>query len=171
MSIAVSAVVRPSRLLLFLVGSMCFMVVCSAFAIGFGMVGNLSNTSRILVAGLSMAAAFRGFLQTFGARKAFRIDISGVGQIRLGEYNELAVSSMKPVRLSAGEDGQVVQLMADSTIWPDFMLLRLQASSQQTIILPILRDCMTEDGFRSLAVACRWIAAHNIRAEGTTTIA
>jgi len=166
MSIAVSVVVKPSRLLLFLAGSMCFIIVCSACAIGLGIVGSLTNTSRALVAALCMIAAFSGFFQTFGARKTFRIDISGVGQIRLGEYNELAVRSAGTVRLNAEEGGEVVQLMADSTIWPNFMLLRLQAKTRQMIILPILRDCMSEDSFRSLAVACRWIAAHNIRAEG-----
>jgi len=166
MSIAVSVLVKPSRFLLFLVGSMGFLIACSAVAIGFGIVGNLSHACRILVAALCISAAFLGFFQTFATRKTFRIDISGVGQIRLGEYNELAAPPAETVGLNADKGGEVVRLMADSTIWPNFMLLRLQAKNHRMIILPILRDCMTEDSFRSLAVACRWIAAHNIRAEG-----
>jgi len=127
MSIAVSVLVKPSRFLLFLVGSMGFLIACSAVAIGFGIVGNLSHACRILVAALCISAAFLGFFQTFATRKTFRIDISGVGQIRLGEYNELAAPPAETVGLNADKGGEVVRLMADSTIWPNFMLLRLQA--------------------------------------------
>jgi hypothetical protein len=62
--------------------------------------------------------------------------------------------------------GEVVQLMADSTIWPGLLLLRLRRQDLRVTSVLILPDCVAADGFRALSVACRWIAAHNNRAEG-----
>jgi hypothetical protein len=165
MSIAVSAVVNPSRLLLAAVGAMCLCIVCSAGMIGFGKVGELSLVVRLLMAGGLVCAAVFGFFQTLLNRKTFRIDISGSGQIRLVEdRNGSAAFSRSGEWSGQTASGEVVQLMADSTIWPRLQLLRLRRPDQRVIPLLILPDCVGASSFRALSVACRWIAAHNNRA-------
>jgi hypothetical protein len=166
MSIAVSAVIRPSRLLLAAVGVMCICILSVAAAIGFGAVGELPFQSRIVIGGICTAIAFLGVFEAIQSRKTFRIDISGVGQIRLVEDNGAAGFSQAGHRPDQRGSGEVMQLMADSTIWPTLLLLRLKGQDRRIRHVLILPDCITVDSFRTLSVACRWIAAHNNRAEG-----
>ena len=161
MSIAVSAVVNPSRSLVAAVGGMCVAVALFAGMIGLGQIGELSDHSRLLVAGSCIIAAFFGFYQIVRTRKTFRIDISGIGQIRLEEYI-VAGRFSSPAEAAKSE---VVDLMPDSTIWPHLLLLRLRSEDKQITVLPILRDCIGGDDFRALSIACRWIAAQNNCAE------
>lgn len=166
MSIAVSVVVKPSRLLLAAVGSMCFGIAIAAGMIGFAKVGELSLYPRLAIAGGCLFAGFSGFYWTVQARKTFHIDISGVGQIRLAEYSALAGVYRQDNWLNQESGGEVVRLMPDSTIWPYLLLLRLQDERNRIKVLPILRDCIAADGFRALSVACRWIATQNHRTKG-----
>lgn len=166
MSIAISAVVNPSRLLLAAIGGMCGGIAFAAGMVGLSKVGELSFYPRCVMAGLCALTAFLGFFQAFWKRKTFRIDISGIGQIRLMEYNGVADSSRQREWPNGEDNGELVQLAAGSTIWPYLLLLRLEAEGRRTVVLPILPDCVGADNFRALSVACRWIAAHNIRAEG-----
>ena len=157
MSIAVSVVVIPSRLLLAAVGGMCIAIAFFAGMIGLAQIGELSGYSRLLVAGSCIAAAFFGFYWVARTRKTFRIDISDIGQIRMEEYiGARGFSSLTEVAKS-----NVVKLMPDSTIWSHLLLLRLQGEDNQITVLPILRDCVENDDFRALSIACRWIAAQN----------
>jgi toxin CptA len=168
MSIAISAVVKPSRSLLVIVSGMSVGIILAAGMVASARVGELSIYSRLLVAGLCVLAAIAGFFQAFRKRKTFHIDISGIGQIRLSEYNGIVTSpafSGQSKSDSCGED-EVVKLMADSTIWPHLLLLRFQGEGGRISAIPILPDCMVEDSFRALSVACRWIAAQNTRAKG-----
>jgi toxin CptA len=161
MSIAVSAVVQPSRLLFAALGGMCVGIVFVAATIILGWVGDLSIHFRSLIAASCFFAAFIGFYWTTRARKTFRIDISDIGQIRLEEYIGVRglASPTEPAK------SIVVDLMPDSTIWPHLLLLRLRSENGQIFVLPILRDCVGNEAYRALSIACRWIAAQNNRAE------
>lgn len=161
MSIAVSAVVNPSRSLLIAVGSLCAAIALSAAMIGLAKIGDLPTPMRFIVAGSCLTAAFLGFYWAARTRKTFRIDISDIGQIRLEEYSGAGRFSS----LAEAVKGNVVSLLPDSTIWPHLLLLRLRGEDNQITVLPILRDCLAKDDFRALSIACRWIAAHNNRAE------
>lgn len=161
MSIAASVVVNPSRFLLAAVGGMCIGIAFFAGMIGLGRIGELSTSVRALTAGSCIFSAFSGFYWTVRARKTFRIDISDIGQIRLEEY----IGSGKCSLLAEGAKSKVVSLMADSTIWPHLLLLRLKSEDDQIKVLAILRDCVEDDAFRTLSIACRWIAAQTIDAE------
>lgn len=161
MSIAVSAVVRPSRSLLIAVGSMCAAVALSAGMIGLSKIGELATYLRLLVAGSCIFAVFFGFYWAARARKTFRIDISDIGQIRLEEY----IGAGRFSSLAEAAKGNVVKLMPDSTIWSHMLLLQLRGEDNQITVLPILRDCVGFDDFRMLSIACRWIAAQNNCAE------
>jgi toxin CptA len=160
MSIAVSAVVKPSKLLFAITTSMCLVVVLIGIMIALGCVGNLSLLSKVVIAGLCIFMACWAFSRFAANRKSLHIDISGIGQIRLAEHNELAAVLAGDVNQSP-VFGEVLQLQAASTIWSYLLLLRLQGTGQEVKILPILPDSVGTDNFRALSVACRWIATHN----------
>lgn len=165
MSIAVSVVVKPSRLLLAATGSMCSGIVLAGAMIGLAAVGELSLYPRLMVAAGCVFAALLGFYRAARARKTFHIDISGIGQIQLREYSVLSGTSGQDEWVNQENDGDLVRLLPDSTIWPHLLLLRLQDKTQRVHIVPILRDCVAADGFRALSVACRWLATQDVQAE------
>jgi toxin CptA len=160
MSIAVSAVVQPSRLLFAMVSTMSLFVVAIGLAIGTGQLGTLSFLPRVLLAAFSVFLGVFGFYHCVRQRKILHIDISGVGQLRVREVG--------PARTCAATNwphvdrhGEVVGLLSDSTIWTPLLLLRLQDDSVKITTVPIFRDCVSPENFRALSVACRWIAARS----------
>ena len=86
--------------------------------------------------------------------RAIRIDISGIGQIRLLSESHRD-SDLHP------RSDHVMRLMPGSTLWTRLLLLKMQDDIGQTKVMIVLPDSVAGDGFRSLSVACRWIAAHN----------
>jgi toxin CptA len=58
-------------------------------------------------------------------------------------------------------NGEVMTLLHDSTIWTNLLLLRLQAAGGKITVVRVLPDCVSQESFRALSVACRWIAAQN----------
>lgn len=147
MSIAVSAVVVPSRRLRALVA--CF-GVCNAAA---GFVLALSPDQGFRLAPLCsafflLAAAF--LLHAAARRtKTRRIDISGLGQLRLAVQQGVG---------AAGE-GVPVTVSPGSTVWPQLLLLLLRTEDGALTVVPVLRDSVTADQFRALAVALRALDA------------
>ncbi|MFD2272258.1 flagellar hook-length control protein [Undibacterium arcticum] len=92
-------------------------------------------------------------------KKTLRIDISGIGQIRLTDDKALAdISASASIDAAHGE---LVSLMPGSTLWPMLLLLSLKHEDGRTWVVPVLRDNVASDAFRRLSVACCWIAAHN----------
>jgi hypothetical protein len=153
MSIAVSAVVKPSRLLLAMSAAICLGSALIGAAIALGMIGEMAPWLRTAIGTVCIVAAADALYRTVRARKTLHIDISGHGQIRLVEHSAGDAAQRAPAEL--------VSLMADSTLWPGLLLLHLQTDDRRRIVLTVLPDSVEEGGFRALAVACRWIAAHN----------
>lgn len=160
MTIAVSTVARPSRILLAMVGAMSVMVIAIGVAIGVGEVGELSWPSRMAIAAFIVFLGVFGFCHGVRHRKTIHIDISGAAQIRLTEL-DAARACIDPNRPHVRGSNEVFRLLPDTTIWPHLLLLRLQADNGKREILVILSDCVSRGDFRALSVACRWIAAHN----------
>jgi toxin CptA len=158
MSIAVSAVLLPSRVLRLMVGAVCAGVGMSGGVIACAFTAELPLLVRVLIAALSAFAAVFGFYHGSGRRKPIHIDISGVGQFRLTELalNDTCKQLDRP---HLNEHVEVFRLLEHSTLWPHLLLLRLQGESGKITTLPILPDCVSQEGFRALSVACRWIAA------------
>jgi len=141
-----------------MVGAMSFCAATVGFAIGAGQLGALSFTPRILLAAFNVFLGVFGFYHCIRHRKILHIDISGVGQIRLTEVGVVGActgTDWPHVR----KQGEVVRLLSDSTIWPQLLLLRLQAGSGKITTVLIFSDCVSPESFRALSVACRWIAA------------
>jgi hypothetical protein len=100
-----------------------------------------------------MRSAWRG-------RRTWRLDISGTGQIRLHRTANVGQRRASGAEKSAADDGLLVILLADSTMWPRFLLLRLQDGEGGVHRVVILPDSLPFEAFRAVSVACRWIAAH-----------
>ena len=164
MSIAVSSVVRPSRLLLTMMGAMSLLCFAIGIMIASGLTGELSPAVRFPIAAFTIFLAFFGFYHGAGYGKPIHIDISGTGQLRLTAMRaDRACTEINWPHVDGS--GEVVRMMNNSTLWPRLLLLRLQSGSGKIIIVPILPDSVSRDSFLALSVACRWIAAQNNSSE------
>jgi toxin CptA len=143
MSIAVSAVVRPSVCLRLLSAGLA---VC-ALAAGVALAGG-GYRLGLLGAGASVLGGLLCLVFPGQATKPQQIDISGVGQIRLTVYLGMAGGSARTVGLVPG-----------STLWPGLLLLRLRGEDGAVLALPLWPGNVAGAAFRPLAVACRLIAA------------
>ncbi|MES2295441.1 MAG: protein YgfX [Pseudomonadota bacterium] len=156
MSIAVCAVIVPSRAL---------RAALYAFAVAHVAAGALVASAifpfsqrSLLLAACLLAGAL---CARAAARpsKPRRIDISGLGEIRL--------TVQQDVRLKGADGAPPQRLLPASTLWPDLLLLLLRDPHGNTSVLVILRDSVDPDAFRALAVACRAIAARTGAPAGT----
>jgi hypothetical protein len=150
MSIAVAAVVRPSPCLRLLQLAFC------TLALGFGALlalRQLSCSWPLTGACLSLLVALTLSFSLLKNSNSHRIDISGVGLIRLTVYQ------LMPGGVCA--DGTLVTLMPGSTLWPGLLLLHLRDENGVMVVLPVLPDSVSAGSFRPLSVACRTIAARS----------
>ena len=164
MSIAASVVVSPSKHLLTLAAALCLCVVAIGGALAVGAVGDMALWARLLGASACLLLAGGGFATTLRGQNTYRLDISGSGQIRLLSRAPNSPHATDSAACKPNQDGMLVTLLADSTLWPHFMLLRLEDESGRLHALPILPDSVSAESFRALSVACRWIAAHRFSA-------
>jgi toxin CptA len=148
MSIAVSAIIIPSRLL-------------RRAVLGYG----LTNLGAALALVVDFARG--GWLQWLGAGCCLlagvlvvgslarapivrRIDISGSGQLRLTVQQGIGSNDAR-----AG----IVQLLPGSTIWPCLILLRFRQQNGVARVALIFPDSIELGKFRGLSVAIRDVAA------------
>lgn len=160
MSIAVSAVIRPSRLALGMIGTIFVATVVIALSIGAGYIGELSFAARSAIVVACVAAGMSALYSTRQIRKTRHIDISGIGQIRLVEDSALAAPSFLASDFQGRRIGEVLSLLEDSTLWSFLLLLRLKGEGNRIRTLIVLPDSVDIGTFRMLSVACRWVAAH-----------
>lgn len=159
MSIAVSAVVTPSRCLRALVLAYGFANLAAAFAVGLLLperfvLGRWSAICFLVAGGVLLSSAVR-------PTKMRQIDISGLGQVRLTVQQDMACSDA---------DGVAVALLAGSTIWPRLLLLRLGHPGGTVSVLPVLRDSVAPSVFRPLSVALVAIGGRSQPIFGTDKI-
>ncbi len=157
MSIAVSAVVRRSRCLVGLLVLMCASLLLVAGVMAFGLVGDAHGAVTSILAVICITCVFYVFFGKLKNRKIYKIHISGSGQIRLAELAEGRSTEM--------EEGELVELLPDSTLWSGLLLLRLQNADEHTHNVVILPDAVALESFRALLVACRWIVMRHADAD------
>ena len=160
MSIAVSAVVCPSRILSALVGAMVLIAACVAIAIATGQIGDLSLRVRWPLSALLFFLASFGFYHGMCTRKTIQLDISGTGQIRLRRV-ECDAPCTDINRPHVRAIGELVRLMDNSTVWPHMLLLRFRSKNGHISVLPVMFDSVDQEAFRALSIACRWISTRN----------
>jgi toxin CptA len=143
MSIAVSVVVRPS---------VCLRLLQAGFAVCALAVAWLLPP----ILGISCVAASAAALHSALRRaKTHRLDISGIGQIRLAVY-------LHAGPCADGSPPAAVELLANSTCWPWLLLLRLRHGDGAVTVLAVLPDSVAPGRFRPLALACRACAAKKL---------
>lgn len=156
MSIAVSAVVGPSRVLRALLAGYGLANLAAALAVGF------AAPARFRLPQLSAAVfciAGAGLLRCRRAvTKTRRLDISGVGQLRLTVQQDIRTAG---AAAAVSADGAPVALLAGSTVWPRLMLLRLRHEDGAVTLLPVLPDSVAPGVFRALAVAASATGGRN----------
>lgn len=145
MSIAVCALIRPSRLLRRIVAAYAAACGCAAIALAWGAAQAPAWPLPAACAALCALAA----LAAWGAAPATtrRIDISGPGAIRL-----LVQHSM---------GAPVLELLPMCTVWPWLIVLLLREAGQGVTALLILPDSVPPEQFRNIAVAIRTIAGRD----------
>lgn len=155
MSIAVSAVVKPSRRLR---GALSVLATASAGAAVL-LAGDAASVHFpwVLAAACLLAAlaAARAAVRPGTARQ---IDISGVGEIRLTVQQSLGATAPRaPV-----QPVQLMRLMPGSTVWPNLLLLLLRdADSGALTVLTVLPDSLPHEQLRKIGVAIRAIAGRD----------
>lgn len=151
MSIAVSAVILPSRR----VRRACWGFACLNFMAGLHLAAGGAGAFRHapLLAAVCLLAAAVLLAPGAAGSDMRRIDISGVGQIRLTVQQDMGL---------AGGDGALVDLLPGSTIWPGMLVLRLGAEGAAEVLL-VLPDSVQGDQFRGVAVAVSDISVWNYK--------
>ncbi|CAN7233893.1 flagellar hook-length control protein [Pseudoduganella sp. LjRoot289] len=136
MSIAVTAVVRPS---------LCLRLLQAGFAVSALAV---STQLPFILEFPCILASFWALFSLLRGAKTHRLDISGIGQIRLAVYLEAETES--------------VEILAGSTCWPWLLLLRLRRERGTVAVLAVLPDSVAPGVFRPLALACRACTAKKL---------
>jgi len=145
MSIAISAIVGPSRIHRCLLAGAGLSLFAAAFAVG---VSAFARFHFGPLQALFLAAAGAALMHAGSGRaKTHRIDISGTGEVVLTVQQGLHERSAAAVTLLPG-----------SVVWPPLMLLRLGASGPGgrggcVLVLPVWRDSVAPGAWRALAVA------------------
>jgi toxin CptA len=153
MSIAVSAIVVPSRRLRALTAGFALANLGAAAALA----GPLRERFMLapLCAAFFLVAGLCLLLTALHKIKTRQIDISGLGQLRLTVQQELRTNE------AGGEAATPVTLLAGSTVWPQLMLLLLRSDAGALTVLQVLRDSVAPQQFRALIVAVRAAGASN----------
>jgi toxin CptA len=157
MSIAVSAVVRPSRMLRALLAGYGLAQVAAGFAVGFVLPDRFGLAQLAAIFFFIAAAAL--LLGCRAAAKTRRIDISGPGQVRLTVQQDMRTGGPAAADAAPAE-GAAAELAEGCTVWPRLMLLHLRAAGAP-VLLPVLPDSVAPGVFRALAVAVGAIGGRN----------
>lgn len=112
---------------------------------------------------MCVAAALYAFFRAMPGGEIHAIQIAGTGQIRVVVLKKHASVALED--LVATEPGELMHLLPVSTLWSGLLLLHLQNGQQKIIVMPILPDSVTQQSFKALLVACRWIAARRADAD------
>ena len=146
MSIAVSAVIKPSRLLRVALAAYAAAGAGAAMALAFGLGGHFHVP--LVLAGACAAVALVAGRAAVAAATTRGIDISGLGEIRLTVQHSIG-----------SQQGALVRLLPGSTVWPQLLLLLLKdADSGAVSALAILPDSVAPGQFRKIAVSINAIA-------------
>jgi hypothetical protein len=153
MSIAVSALVRPSRIQRVVWGG-CGLAQCaSALAVGLLAPERFLLTPLVALALAGAGAAVLG--ATARRPKMHRIDISGTGDLRVTVQQDVG-----------GPQGGNAVLLPGSVIWPMLMLLRYAAPGSGPSVLGVWRDSVDAATWRALAVALAVVGRRGDADEG-----
>ena len=152
MSIAVSAVIVPSRLLRRVLFCYALANLGAGVALGAELAGAFAlpwlGAAACVLAGAAVLACLARL------PKVRRIDISGLGQVRLTVQQGIG-------RRDAPAPAPML-LLPGSTVWPGLLLVGLRGDDGALCALALLPDSVEAGQFRRLSVALRDIASRKI---------
>lgn len=147
MSIAICAVIAPSRLLRWALALHAMAGLGASIALLSGWGDNFHFSHGIALA-CAMAALLAG-RASLRQPTVRQLDISGLGELRLTVQQSLG---------SAPAQARSVHLAPGSTLWPGLLLLQLRGAAPGHTVLLIVPGCVAPGQFRKLAVSIRTIA-------------
>lgn len=156
MSIAISAVVRPSPLLRRLQLALALLHLLLSAAVGAGLLGEFHLRPLLAAIVASAGAAF--LFAALHPQKPRRVDVCGRGGIRL-TVQQGWMRTLSPVCLHG-----------DSTLWPALLVLLLRDDAGAIHVVAVLPDALGRAQFRRLAVALHSLAAVGTVRERTIKI-
>ncbi|MGH8853187.1 MAG: hypothetical protein ACREWI_02800 [Telluria sp.] len=142
MSIALTAVLAPSRCLRGLLAG--FSAALCAGALAVGLAAPKSFAAGPLVAAALLCAALCVAHAAWSCATVHRIDISGSGQLRL--------TVQQGVRSDA-RAALPVAILPGSTLWPRLLVLRFGVAGGACRSVAVLPDSVAPEVFRALVVA------------------
>jgi len=153
MSIALTVVLRPSKILQYF--AIFFSILLVIIAIHVGCDVSLPMYFRIGLALFCLIGSLANmFYVSSYIKKKCRISISGQGEFRC----DLQTSSFKSKHIHLLHS---YCLSTGTTLWPKMLFLRLRRlDNDDKINLVIPSDALDKDEFRRLSIACRWITKH-----------
>lgn len=137
--------------------------LCLSLAILLAIPLQLSDTNlilRLLASTIALLAAIFSGKELLRQRTAFLLDITGAADIRLSVSSRTSTTTSLP---DTPPPAETRFLAAGSFISPLLMVLRLADKHDNINTLLIFPDSVSQDAFRRLALACRWLAAHRKR--------
>lgn len=150
MSIALSVMIIPSRMLAIAVSAMC-VISCASACYSAARAGIAPLMLAVLLS-IICGSGMYALLRFFRGRRRFRLDISESGDMLL----------RSPEVMSSAED-RSVRLDRHTSLRSACLLLHLRTDEGALVILPVLRDSVSADDFRRLSVALRWLEMHASR--------
>lgn len=155
MTIAISANIAPSRILLALT---CAAVAAANLAVLWATV--IAPFALLLKAAmllLCLAASLFSLWRFWRARRPLQIEIGASGDVVLRAPAVLA-SRWRPAAQACVHK---MTLAEQSTLWPRLLLLNLRSEDGSVFKVPVLPDSVPEATFLALTIAFRWIAIHH----------
>ena len=152
MSIALCAVIHHSRLLRLALAVFGAAAATVAVAVALAQPARFHAPALLALAcgGAAALLAWRCAVETGNAR---RIDISGLGEIRISVKQSLGTAT------GQGELGEPLLLLPGSTLWPSLLILLLRDPATGAVtVVTILPDSVETEQFRKIAVSVRSIA-------------
>lgn len=159
MSIAVSALIRPSpllRLALALLAATSLVSTACLFLFTFRFLPASGALGLCLAPALAALCLLHS---AFRARKSFLLDISGLGQIRLREHYTGAAAAWWKETTFPLPPAKPVRLLEGSTLWPCLLALRLEDEAGSRTSLVILPDSVAPGAYHALSLSLRCLAA------------
>lgn len=152
MSIALSVVLRPSKIVQILAILFSLMLIFIAVYVAIGLAIPLFWRIFLHLICLCTSGVLWFNVRARNAKR-WQIDVNDQGNIFC--RSQSSVETQQTLQTSA-----LHALVAGTTLWSDALFLRLRCvESARVINLMIFSDALSKEEFRRLSLACRWISA------------
>jgi len=155
MSIAISFVLHPSKILQFLAILLSILLIFVAIYVGYFALIPVFARSALAFACL-LGSIFNLIIHYSAARRSWHIVVGGQGDFRC-----VALGPDGRSLKSSSGFGRSYKLTSGSILWTKILILHLQSLNDDNMLnLVVPSDAVSENEFRCMSIACRWINSH-----------